>query len=862
MNNVVIKIFEYNDIQEEIKKAEKSNVMPYFILESDGELHNYIEAKCISDDILLKLKLAKEINFSKYKGLRGVYVQGYSERYSTLGDLLSFLFKLDTYPVIVIDTDKSSGDEYEILSELIQQLIYLGLNIDVRLKSELEDIARYERYQMSIKQFEEEINILSQKLDQFKSDDAKRLDFVEEEKRKITAKVGEIKQLINESKQRNLEIAVMATKKTGKSVIVNSLLDNEYAPTSLELPTPNACVYEATDLIDNKIRLYLDYDNKDNWEEFDSPLECKKKIYNIFNEAKNAEGSKKTIPNMRIQYPRTQRAFTVIDTPGPDRAGTPDANSTGKSHKDVAHEWIKKADAIIFAIDYSKHLQESEVDFLQEIKSVLWGAGKFHSLILAVNKLDLKYTSTEQKSVVRVLSYIRSELKKLGLNSVYIFGISSLQYFTAHKLQELDGFNDVPKLSPEDFFNFINKKSREQDISSESKTIITTVKTNMNMLIDFHGIDVDLGKILETSGMPYFIKFVSYVATQKANYEKFKNLFGETDRIFASLKTYFDNKNLDGLKAQEQEIKAQICNIVDFIKRSQKEAFGKAESGFDDCKKKLEGLITDFFVKTVEPATIEKLKIDFSTVKQSVLAQPELLKRKDYIKNMTKFDSTYLKGDISNASKEAHEMFNKAIGETEANINNVMLDIKSEIKKFNEAFSYKICISDMEYSLDKTNFSADFSENLDMGYPEGWEEHTEKKKKQKNSKIFLLGQIIDFFKPEYESYTVLKDPAKFEEALSELEEKVLENIREKFNEIRNNKIQSVNEVIDKIKYKTESELGRAIIGLYDIKGEITTNLNSDKDELRLKIDLLEYATSEFDILKHRWNNIKNGDDAK
>ena len=186
--------------------------------------------------------MAKEINFSKYKGLHGVYVQGYSERYSTLGDLLSFLFKLDTYPVIVIDTDKSSGDEYEILSELIQQLIYLGLNIDVRLKSELEDIARYERYQMSIKQFEEEINILSQKLDQFKSDDKKRLNFVEEEKKKIRTKVGDIKQLIDESKHRNLKIAVMATKKTGKSVIVNSLLGNEYAPTSLELPTPKACV--------------------------------------------------------------------------------------------------------------------------------------------------------------------------------------------------------------------------------------------------------------------------------------------------------------------------------------------------------------------------------------------------------------------------------------------------------------------------------------------------------------------------------------------------------------------------------------------------------------------------------------------
>ena len=42
-----------------------------------------------------------------------------------------------------------------------------------------------------------------------------------------------------EGEKLTIKIAAMCTKKSGKSVIINSKLNRSYAPTSSELPTPN-----------------------------------------------------------------------------------------------------------------------------------------------------------------------------------------------------------------------------------------------------------------------------------------------------------------------------------------------------------------------------------------------------------------------------------------------------------------------------------------------------------------------------------------------------------------------------------------------------------------------------------------------
>lgn len=59
----------------------------------------------------------------------------------------------------------------------------------------------------------------------------------------VSRLVIKLRNEVKEEKNSNIKIAVAASKKTGKSVLANCMLGMELAPTSLELATPNTCVY-------------------------------------------------------------------------------------------------------------------------------------------------------------------------------------------------------------------------------------------------------------------------------------------------------------------------------------------------------------------------------------------------------------------------------------------------------------------------------------------------------------------------------------------------------------------------------------------------------------------------------------------
>ena len=72
-----------------------------------------------------------------------------------------------------------------------------------------------------------------------------------------------------------MKFAVAASKKAGKSVIVNCFLGEQIAPTSTELATPNNCFYKKSP--DNMYHLQLEGGEQ---QDFDT----RGKIYNVINE--------------------------------------------------------------------------------------------------------------------------------------------------------------------------------------------------------------------------------------------------------------------------------------------------------------------------------------------------------------------------------------------------------------------------------------------------------------------------------------------------------------------------------------------------------------------------------------------------
>jgi small GTP-binding protein len=319
----------------------------------------------------------------------------------------------------------------------------------------------------------------------------------------------------------------MATKKSGKSVIVNSFLENEYAPSSFELATPNSIIYKCS----NKNSIVLKY--KDIVKEFDNADSIRNYVEEVYKRTETDLEIEETVEDMYIQYNNEKQNldnFTIIDTPGPDLAGS--------NHREIAYKWIERADIVVFVIDYSMYLTDAEENYLRDIKSFFDKYDKSHSLIVVVNKIDLMYASGGKNSVVRFLDFLRFKLKELGYRGVVVVAVSALQYFSAVRVPRLKGCEHLNDVDSERLTSELGKC---KSLYSEKKemSVIRTLQNYISDLEDYQGIkDADLNRIKEKSGMLRMMDYTNYVTTRKANVELFKAVMRKIDDRYASIKNY------------------------------------------------------------------------------------------------------------------------------------------------------------------------------------------------------------------------------------------------------------------------------------------------------------------------------------
>ena len=96
-------------------------------------------------------------------------------------------------------------------------------------------------------------------------------------------------------------------------------------------------------------------------------------------------------------------------------------------HAKNAEACIDEVDVCIFVTSYANHLTNDEVNFLQKIHHAFKEKNKFYSLFITVNQIDLRYNDTEEKSVDRIIDYIRQRLADLPTpyKNITIFGTSA-----------------------------------------------------------------------------------------------------------------------------------------------------------------------------------------------------------------------------------------------------------------------------------------------------------------------------------------------------------------------------------------------------------------------------------------------------
>ncbi|GHU53311.1 hypothetical protein AGMMS49975_11030 [Clostridia bacterium] len=504
----------------------------YFVLAEDAcPIWEYLKNINLTNGVLYQLKICKD-----FKADIGIVTDGrVVAAVHSIFELVKFIDIKHKVSLTVKDNNQRT------LSNIYQQLIYLNFPInkfDIFLEAEYKDFNRLGRLRRGAKTLLETADKLTEDLKSVHSEVVSE-DYLKTHVREPLKNIAE--RLTELSFEKDIKIAIAATKKTGKSVIVNSMLGVEIAPTSVDLPTPNACIYKAHDKNDFYT---LEYNGKT--AAYNSFGELHKVIVAEFDKAQKLKNN--SIPDMTISYPKNLSKkgaadfgnYIIYDTPGPDFAA-----SKGK-HRECAKENIELSDVTVFALDYEKHLTDGEVAFLKEVKSLFASRKKFYSLIFVLNKIDVRYTSSGDKSVVRMLDLVRCKLIELGYDDCIILAASALNYWDACAVTDIDGCGRLGG----DYAAIVNTLAKiadsGDDITDDERTTLSNLENAFKNMSKFDRIKSDsLDMIKDYSGITRLHSYIQYVAQTKAAAEKFKHISSEIDTECTKLRNFYNSNNLE-----------------------------------------------------------------------------------------------------------------------------------------------------------------------------------------------------------------------------------------------------------------------------------------------------------------------------
>jgi len=266
---------------DEIKREIDDDPSIVFVYSGTQTLYDYIDAlydkgRGLDAEYLYKFKVCYE-----KKDLRVSYSARGGKRSREIISMSSLVNELDGKSSCKIVVE--SNDRVQ-LAFIVQQLIFIEYpleKVDILLRKEEKDADKTKRFMRNVNELldgcEKAITRLTAlrhevetEMDGNNPTKAERLKDIDDALGSCTS----IKAQILKSIDVELKFAVAASKKAGKSVIVNCFLGEQIAPTSTELATPNNCFYKRSP--DNLYHLQLEGGGK---QDFDTRQE----IYDVIN---------------------------------------------------------------------------------------------------------------------------------------------------------------------------------------------------------------------------------------------------------------------------------------------------------------------------------------------------------------------------------------------------------------------------------------------------------------------------------------------------------------------------------------------------------------------------------------------------
>ena len=539
----VVKVDNYSDV---VDAAQAGHLIVWTGEEKINEVLNRAAEEArrqgLSPNVLTNVKICKEVRFKKKAVLKTKDRQTYIVE--KLSEILEKKEKLTSQDMVII----KSNDLSEVL-ETVQQFINLGMFPDVFSEDEIVKRKIVENFFRIKGELRKGISEIQEVLEDKKKEIESSEDLSESAKEDLLSSIQNFQEItermeekLKETDDTTIKVAVFATKKSGKSMVVNALLGEEYAPTSVELATPNIVAYEPHEGED--IRLV--YEGKE--KTFKEAEEVKKFIYKEFNKV-NVEG--KALPKMVIKYPKKAGLnFKIYDTPGPDLFKS--------EHAEPLDEIIEDTDVAIFVVDYGKYAQTTEMELFEKVKKAFEKKEKNFSLICVINKLDLMFGDINvEKIPVRVGDFIKEKLEAFGYRDFIVIPITAMMAFYAQRLKEY--YRDI-----EDKKNIRKFLRDELERYEEMENSDDIMETYLDRLRSFSRYmkkkkDGTFKDLLELTGFETFKKYLLYLSQNKAQLEKFWNPIASIDEGLARISNLVSNYS--ALLLDVKEIKKEIENF-------------------------------------------------------------------------------------------------------------------------------------------------------------------------------------------------------------------------------------------------------------------------------------------------------------
>ncbi len=361
--------------------------------------------------------------------------------------------------------------------------------------------------------------------------------------------------------EQRFQIAVLALVKAGKSTLINSWLGNEYMPASHVPET--ARIVRIKHSPGNQRGTLTDRDRP--------PIHGTVEICNYLRKLNKEFREQGTMPSENELVLEAslvalensslgKQSFEILDTPGPNEAGT--------HLKEKIEKLLDKVDVIIYLLDYTKINTSEEAEMFAKLREVRLDLLNSERLFFVVNKVDVLNRDSPplDKTAEYIANVLRNQISGLNITPERILFISAEEALLARLVESGQASNKALKdFSQKVFGIFADEEHPLEECQQRAPILFKRSRMHTLETTILASIYARKGTILLESVLGdldrHLRSFYNLLNTKKgaleANQDKLKNEVGELESKLDDI-----NKKLEHVTRSTAAFQKEIENFL------------------------------------------------------------------------------------------------------------------------------------------------------------------------------------------------------------------------------------------------------------------------------------------------------------